>query len=65
MLLLLFLPYAQGYTSIRRLSDNERQQMVEFMRLALLCNCTWRFVNFNIDNRSEELIPQVCACAGA
>jgi len=32
--------------------------MVEFMRLALLCNCTWRFVNFNIDNRSEDLIPQ-------
>ena len=26
------------------------------MRLALLCNCTWRFVNFNIDENFNETI---------
>ena len=24
------------------------------MRLALLCNCSWRFKNFNIDHRDVE-----------
>ena len=28
------------------------------MRVALLCNCTWRFINFNIDNRADELQAQ-------
>jgi len=40
-----------GYSGVRPLSGPERRLFVRFCRLTLLCNCTWRFVNFNIDNR--------------
>ena len=41
----------RGYTSVRRLVQPERHMFVAFARLSLLCNCTWRFINFQIDNR--------------
>mmetsp|Transcript_6593 Transcript_6593/g.16729 ORF Transcript_6593/g.16729 Transcript_6593/m.16729 type:complete len:387 (-) Transcript_6593:229-1389(-) len=41
-----------GYCSTSRtLTPTEVDHFVPFMRLALMCNCTWRFVNFNIDHR--------------
>uniref|UniRef100_A0A7S2GZ39 Uncharacterized protein n=1 Tax=Octactis speculum TaxID=3111310 RepID=A0A7S2GZ39_9STRA len=39
---------------MRRLTHLEATSLVDFMRLALLCNCTWRFVNFNIDHREHK-----------
>lgn len=40
-----------GYQQVRPLQINERQNFVAFMRLALLCNCSWRYRNFEIDHR--------------
>ena len=36
----------EGYHRV--LSPQERSMFVGFMRHALLCNATWRFVNFNL-----------------
>ena len=43
-----------GYASVRPLTEVERKYFLPFMRLTMLCNCTWRFINFNIDNRQIE-----------
>ena len=37
-----------GYCEDRMLSDLEKGHLVPFMKLALLCNCSWRFVKFNV-----------------
>jgi hypothetical protein len=37
----------QGYTSSRKLLPLENEHFVPFMKLTLLCNCSWRFVKFN------------------
>jgi hypothetical protein len=44
----------RGYAAERPLAPAEVEQFVAFMRVALLCNCTWRFKNFNIDHREME-----------
>jgi len=44
----------EGYTSVRRLTTLEETSLVDFMRLTMLCNCTWRFKHFNIDHREAE-----------
>ena len=44
-----------GYCSTSRtLTPTEVDYFLPFMRLALMCNATWRFVNFNIDHREIE-----------
>ena len=43
-----------GYSSTRRLSPAEKANFVAFMKLTMLCNCSWRFKNFNIDHRELE-----------
>ena len=47
--------FLNGYTSVRALLPVEQDYLYDFLITGLLCNCTWRFVGFNIDNRS---IPQ-------
>ena len=37
-----------GYCADRKLSSLECEHFVAYMRLTLLCNCSWRFVKFNI-----------------
>lgn len=44
----------KGYNGVRALDAAECTLLPTFMRLALLCNCAWRFVNFNIDHREIE-----------
>eukprot|EP00040_Diaphanoeca_grandis_P024218 m.132876 g.132876 ORF g.132876 m.132876 type:complete len:371 (+) comp29637_c0_seq3:146-1258(+) len=41
----------RGYVSARRLTLKETELLVPFLRLTLLCNCSWRFTNFHIDHR--------------
>tara|TARA_B110000208_G_scaffold91566_1_gene115182 strand:+ start:87 stop:2225 length:2139 start_codon:yes stop_codon:yes gene_type:complete len=41
----------EGYCAIRPFTPTERSMFCVFMRVALLCNSTWRFVQFNIDHR--------------
>lgn len=43
-----------GYNGQRPLAAAERSRFVDFMKLTMLCNCTWRFKNFNIDHRELE-----------
>ena len=40
-----------GYTKIRPIPKEEYWVLMEFCRLALLCNCCWRFTNFHIAHR--------------
>mmetsp|Transcript_2450 Transcript_2450/g.4339 ORF Transcript_2450/g.4339 Transcript_2450/m.4339 type:complete len:386 (+) Transcript_2450:61-1218(+) len=40
-----------GYFGVRPLLRSECQLFIQFCQLTLLCNCTWRFINFNVDNR--------------
>ena len=40
-----------GYTKIRPIPKKEYLVLMEFCRLALLCNCCWRFTNFHIAHR--------------
>ena len=40
-----------GYTRGRPLHGEEVSLLVDFCRLALLCNCSWRFSNFYISHR--------------
>ena len=40
-----------GYCSVRSLEPQEVNHFVRFARLTLLCNCTWRFINFHVDHR--------------
>ena len=44
----------EGYAAVRPLTALERERFLPFMRLSMLCNCTWRFINFNIDCRELE-----------
>ena len=39
-----------GYSAARPLAAQERAVFVAFMRLTMLCNCAWRFKNFNVDH---------------
>lgn len=41
----------KGYCEVRPLTEAEKKHFAPFMRLVLLCNCAWRFVNFNVDHR--------------
>jgi len=43
-----------AYTEVRPLEAAESRCFVHFMKLTMLCNCTWRFKNFNIDHREIE-----------
>ena len=43
-----------GYAAVRPLLPVEKKHFLAFMRLTMLCNCTWRFVNFNVENRQIE-----------
>ena len=45
---------ASGYLGCRGLSGDEVGLCAKFLRLTLLCNCAWRFTNFNIDHREIE-----------
>ena len=40
-----------GYTRVRPLSSDELAMLLDFCRLSLLCNCSWRFVNFHVEHR--------------
>ena len=40
-----------GYTADRKLPSIEVEHFVAFMRLTLLCNCSWRFIKFNIQQK--------------
>ena len=44
----------EGYSSERNLPQIEINHFVPFMRLALLCNCSWRFVKFNVPTIGKE-----------
>ena len=46
--------FLRGYTRERRLTEAEVRLFLPFLRIALLCNCTWRFINFHIDHREIE-----------
>ncbi|KAL3782162.1 hypothetical protein HJC23_004525 [Cyclotella cryptica] len=46
-----------GYCTERKLPTVEVEHLVAYMRLALLCNCCWRFVKFNITMKEKD-IPQ-------
>ena len=43
-----------GYTQARPLPKEEYDLLIDFCRLSLLCNCSWRFTNFNIEHRDIE-----------
>jgi Ser/Thr protein kinase RdoA (MazF antagonist) len=43
-----------GYCSVRRLSQIEVDLFATFCAVALLCNATWRFTNFQINHREVE-----------
>jgi len=43
-----------SYAEVRSLEHVESRRFVDFMKLTMLCNCTWRFKNFNIDHREIE-----------
>ncbi len=50
-----------GYARVRALAPAERAAFVGFVKLTLLCNCSWRFKNFHVD-RPELLTPSTrCA----
>lgn len=49
---------AAAYNTERPLSPVERDLVVPFMRLTLLCNATWRFRNFNVVLADREDIQQ-------
>ena len=40
-----------GYASVKPLTTAESSVFLDFMKLTMLCNATWRFKNFNIDHR--------------
>lgn len=40
--------FLDGYCADRKLPDLEVEHFVAYMRLTLLCNCSWRFVKFHI-----------------
>ena len=46
--------FLNAYNAVRPLSATERELLLPFMRLALLCNATWRFRNFNVVHAGPE-----------
>lgn len=50
----LFEALLKGYRSERELLAIEVEHLVPFMRLALLCNCSWRFVKFNVPAGDDD-----------
>lgn len=40
--------FLHAYNEVRVMQPTERELLVPFMRVALLCNATWRFRNFNL-----------------
>eukprot|EP00592_Proboscia_alata_P010118 CAMPEP_0194362194 /NCGR_PEP_ID=MMETSP0174-20130528/9902_1 /TAXON_ID=216777 /ORGANISM="Proboscia alata, Strain PI-D3" /LENGTH=416 /DNA_ID=CAMNT_0039134897 /DNA_START=44 /DNA_END=1294 /DNA_ORIENTATION=+ len=44
----------KGYCADRKIPQIERDHFIPFMRLTLLCNCSWRFVKFNVSNNSDD-----------
>lgn len=46
--------FLSAYNAVRSLTPIERAHVVPFMRVALLCNATWRFRNFNIVHPEVE-----------
>jgi len=52
-------PLCLGYVSARPLTTRECEHFVGFMQIALLCNCAWRFKNFNVDH------PELPECKDA
>jgi Ser/Thr protein kinase RdoA (MazF antagonist) len=46
--------FLMGYTGTRMLSADERRLLPTFCKLALLCNATWRFRNFQIHHREID-----------
>jgi len=44
----------KAYAEVRPLTKDEMDLLPRFMRMTLLCNCAWRFKNFNIDHRELE-----------
>lgn len=41
----------EGYCKQRKLLSVEREHFVAFMKLTLLCNCSWRFCKFNVTDK--------------
>ena len=39
-----------SYINVRPLDDLEKTLFFELLVISLLCNCSWRFMNFNIDH---------------
>jgi Ser/Thr protein kinase RdoA (MazF antagonist) len=52
----LFSALLTGYCENRKLEQIEKEHLIAFMRLTLLCNCCWRFVKFNVD--SQDDVPE-------
>ena len=50
----LFQALMEGYCADRKLPELEIDHLVPFMRVALLCNCSWRFVKFNVAPNNED-----------
>lgn len=48
----------KGYCFERKLTPLEREHFIPFMKLALLCNCCWRFVKFNVQMADDADIPE-------
>eukprot|EP00854_Cymbomonas_tetramitiformis_P010815 gene10815-12797_t len=46
--------FLRGYTRRRSFHQTEIDNFIPFMKVALLCNCSWRFMNFNIHHREIE-----------
>jgi Ser/Thr protein kinase RdoA (MazF antagonist) len=46
--------FLRAYVEVRALSPTESRLLLPFMRLALLCNATWRFRNFNLVHTGPE-----------
>lgn len=44
----------EGYSYQRPLLATESVTFIDWMKLAMLCNATWRFKNFNLDHREIE-----------
>lgn len=46
--------YLRGYSSVRHIQAAEAAALPSAMCVALLCNASWRFENFNIRHREIE-----------
>ncbi len=50
-------PLLSAYAQGRPLEPAERRRFVAFMKLAMLCNCTWRFINVRRPARAAQPAP--------